>query len=68
MVPDIATNDLASSVVNLLRGAGLLSNIAEIAEKKRSEDEHLLTDKLEMVKGIMVIQYMHRLYVKLSFI
>ena len=49
------SNDLASSVVNLLRGAGLLGNLAEIAEKKRVQDEHLLTDKLEMVKGIMVI-------------
>ena len=45
-------NDLASSVVNLLKGAGLLGNIAEIAVKKRAQDEHLLTDKLEMVKGI----------------
>ncbi len=44
-------NDLASSVINLLKGAGLLGNITEIAEKKRCEDEHLLTDKLEMVKG-----------------
>ena len=46
------TNDLASSVVNLLKGAGLLGNLAEIAEKKRAQDEHLLTDKLELVKGI----------------
>ncbi|XP_020602915.1 uncharacterized protein LOC110041927 isoform X2 [Orbicella faveolata] len=46
------TNDFASSVVNLLKGAGLLGNLAEIAEKKRAQDEHVLTDKLEMVKGI----------------
>ncbi|KAL9974856.1 hypothetical protein ACROYT_G011952 [Oculina patagonica] len=47
---NVPNNDLASSVINLLKGAGLLGNITEIAEKKRCEDEHLLTDKLEMVK------------------
>ena len=46
--------DLAPSVVSLLRGAGLLGNLAEIAEKKRTQDEHLLTDKLEMVKGMVL--------------
>ena len=55
LLHDTATNDFASSVVNLLKGAGLLGNLAEIAEKKRAQDEHLLTDKLEMVKGNMVI-------------
>ena len=52
LLQNAMTNDLASSVVNLLKGAGLLGNLAEIAEKKRAQDEHLLTDKLEMVKGI----------------
>ena len=52
LLQNAMANDLASSVVNLLKGAGLLGNIAEIAEKKRAQDEHLLTDKLEMVKGI----------------
>jgi len=50
LLQNATTNDLASSVVNLLKGAGLLGNLAEIAEKKRTQDEHLLTDKLEMVK------------------
>jgi len=54
LLHNATSNDLASSVVNLLRGAGLLGNLAEIAEKKRAQDEHLLTDKLEMVKGMVV--------------
>ena len=53
LLQNATTNDLASSVVNLLKGAGLLGNLAEIAEKKRTQDEHLLTDKLEMVKGML---------------
>ena len=52
LLQNAMANDLASSVVNLLKGAGLLGNLAEIAEKKRAQDEHLLTDKLELVKGI----------------
>lgn len=46
----ITTTDMANSVITLLRGAGLLDNLTEIAEKRRIEDEHVLTDKLEMVK------------------
>ena len=55
----ITTTDMANSVITLLRGAGLLNNLTEIAEKRRIEDEHVLTDKLEMVKGSTTISYAH---------
>lgn len=50
----IATTEMANSVITLLRGAGLLDNLTEIAEKRRIEDEHVLSEKLEMVKGILI--------------
>ena len=52
-LPSITTSDLANSVISLLRGAGLLDNLTKIVEKTRTQDEHLLTDKLEMVKGML---------------
>ena len=39
------------SVLSLLQGAGLLQNLTQIAEKTRNEDELVLTDKMELVKG-----------------
>ena len=50
----IATTEMANSVITLLRGAGLLDNLTEMAEKRRIEDEHVLTEKLEMVKGMLI--------------
>lgn len=50
----IATTEMANSVITLLRGAGLLDNLTEMAEKSRIEDEHVLTEKLEMVKGMLI--------------
>lgn len=47
--------DLPNSVITLLQGAGLLQNLTQIAEQTRSEDEHVLTDKLEMVKGTLLL-------------
>ena len=60
----MTTGDMANSVISLLKGAGLLDNLAEIAEKKRTQDEHVLTDKLEMVKGINTLELV--IYLKIS--
>ncbi|PFX32234.1 Uncharacterized protein K02A2.6 [Stylophora pistillata] len=50
LLKSVTMSDLASSMVSLLRGAGILSNITEIAEKTRVQGENQLADKLEMVK------------------
>lgn len=50
----VAATEMANSVITLLRGAGLLDNLTEIAEKRRIEDEYVLTEKLEMVKGMLI--------------
>ena len=47
------TFDSGNPVLSLLQGAGLLQNLTQIAEKARDEDNHVLTDKLEMVKGML---------------
>lgn len=59
----IATTEMANSVITLLRGAGLLDNLTEIAEKRRIEDEHVLSEKLEMVKGILMSDLLAALYI-----
>ena len=46
-----SSSEVAGSMVALLKGAGLLSNLKELAEQRRAEDEQVLTEKLEQVKG-----------------
>ena len=40
-----------SSLLNFLRGAGLLENVTKLANDTRQEDENLLKDKLRAVHG-----------------
>ena len=58
-----ATTEMANSVITLLRGAGLLDNLTEIAEKRRIEDEYVLTEKLERVKGMLMSDLLAALHV-----